>query len=100
MIIDFQRKADMFLIFCLLAVTLAEDPIDPVYPSPRFVIVGETGVGKSSVASALLGCDPQGGDCLFEVCNSAASCTSETTLGIGRWIGDGPNVTVSCYCIH
>ena len=88
----------MNLVFCLiLSVVLAEDPIDPIYPSPRFVIVGETGVGKSSVASALLGCDPQGGDCLFEVCNSAASCTSETTLGIGKWTGDGQNVTVSTY---
>ena len=86
------------LIQCLiLSAALAEHPIDPVYPSPRFVIVGETGVGKSSVASALLGCDPQGGDCLFEVCNSAASCTSETTLGIGKWTGDGQNVTVSTY---
>ena len=85
-----------YLSLCALSAVSA---FDPIYPSPRFVIVGETGVGKSSVASALLGCDPQGGDCLFEVCNSAASCTSETTLGIGSWTGDGPNVTVSFYCI-
>ena len=77
-----------FLLMTLLttlSVSEAEENVS--YPDPRFVIVGETGVGKSSIANALLGCDPQGDACLFEVCNQAESCTTETTMGIGSWLG-------------
>ena len=36
--------------------------------------------GKSSLANALLGCDPRGEDCLFGVCEGLDSCTKATTL--------------------
>ena len=44
-----------FLLLTSLLAASAED-----YPDPRMVIVGATGAGKSSIANALLGCDPQG----------------------------------------
>ena len=43
------------LILCCIGFALAEDE---EYPDPRIVIVGPTGAGKSSLAEALLGCDP------------------------------------------
>ena len=82
----------MLLLLTTLSVSIAEENVS--YPDPRFVIVGETGVGKSSIANALLGCDPKGSKCLFEVCTSTDSCTTETTLGTGPWLGDGRNFTV------
>ena len=70
----------------LLSSLLAANAED--YPDPRMVIVGATGAGKSSIAYALLGCDPQGSGCIFEVCSSAASCTTQTTMGLGPWLGE------------
>jgi len=66
------------------------------YPSPRVVIVGPTGAGKSSLSNALLGCDPRAaeGTCMFAVCGGMESCTKETTIGNGSWLGDGDLFTV------
>ena len=79
------------LLFCWVVSSLAED-----YPDPRIVIVGPTGAGKSSLAEALLGCDPTDSSdvCMFEVCNGLDSCTKNTTAGIGAWLGKGEQFTV------
>ena len=50
--------------------------------------------GKSSLANALLGCDPRGEDCLFGVCEGLDSCTKATTIGTGSWLGRGDMFTV------
>merc|ERR1719342_1199286 len=67
---------------------------DEVYPDPRILIVGATGSGKSSLANALLGCDPKSGGCMFNVSTGADSCTIETTVGTGPWLGTGQNFTI------
>ena len=76
-----------FLLFCVISPVLLQD-VDPAYPSPRIVIVGPTGAGKSSLADALLGCDPRGDNgCMFGICGGLESCTKNTTVGYGPWLG-------------
>jgi len=60
------------------------------------VIVGSTGVGKSSLANVLLGCGPNDKDGCgkFAVCKNMDSCTKETSYIVGQWLGHGGNVTV------
>jgi len=59
------------------------------------VIVGPTGAGKSSLAKALLGCDPRSEECPgFPVCGGVNSCTKNTTIGTGSFRGYGQPFTV------
>ena len=52
-------------------------------------------VGKSSLANALLGCDPKSNDCMFGTCSGYDSCTKNTTIGSGQWLGDSYEFSVS-----
>ena len=80
----------------LLSSVEAQSPRPLQISGHRIVIVGSTGVGKSSLANVLLGCDPNDKDGCgnFEVCHDMDSCTKETSYGVGRWLGQGSNVTV------
>ena len=90
--------AGHLLVLTLLPLSSGQFPPAPK-PKPRIVIVGPTGAGKSSLANALLGCDPSdpSGSCTFEIGYGLESCTKETTYGVGQWIGTGPNFTVGRY---
>merc|ERR1711892_942394 len=81
-------------IFLLPFLTNAQLPIVTDLPDPVILLVGPTGSGKSSLANALLVCDPRSPDCLFPVCHDMDSCTKDTTYGTGNWLGDGQNFTV------
>ena len=52
-------------------------------PKPKLVVIGATGVGKSTISNFLLGCTE---DCLierFKTCYGGASCTKEASYGVG-----------------
>ena len=82
------------LVLTLLPLAFGQKPSE--LPKPRIVIVGPTGAGKSSLANALLGCDPSdpSGSCTFEIGYGLESCTKETTYGVGQWLGKGQDFTV------
>ena len=75
---------------------------EDVYPSPRIIIIGETGVGKSSLANVLLGRDPQydgegfSNGCFKVGWGSGEVVTTGTCHDKGYWLGDPamPNVTI------
>ena len=92
----FKMTITLLLFFCVLSPILLQD-INPSYPYPRIVILGPVGAGKSSLANALLGCDPRSDGCLFGVCGGLDFCTKTTTIGFGPWLGDSEFFTVCWY---
>ena len=77
---------NMLLILTLMQITtILSTEVD--LPKPRLVVIGATGVGKSTISNFLLGCTE---DCLsekFKTCYGGASCTKEASYGIGMYSG-------------
>ena len=83
------------VIFCVCSTLIAGDEL----PRPRFVVLGQQGVGKSSLSNALLGYDntatkKQRSQSPFEIGHGLASKTKHTTFSTGQWLGKGAVVTV------
>ena len=90
----------------LLNAQRSSDCANPVtnedrYPSPRIVVLGAMGAGKSSLANSLVGrsetYDGSGfSDGCFKVrgLNNGGSVTRATCADVGQWLGSGKNFTV------
>ena len=61
---------------------------------PKLVIMGATGVGKSSLANVLLGESPECANCTLPICPGTEPCSNTTSYAVGQWLGDGDNFTV------
>ena len=67
----------------ILSSEASKDHTEVDLPKPRVVVLGATGVGKSTISNFLLGCAE---DCLtvkFETCYGGTSCTKEVSYGVG-----------------
>ena len=60
---------------------------DEDLPQPRILILGQTGVGKSTLANVLIGENVECTDCTFPICDGLESCTKETKYATGQWLG-------------
>ena len=58
-------------------------------PDPHLIIIGATGVGKSTMANVLIGQSPDCDNCTFPVCPGGDSCTKEIKYAVGNWTGFG-----------
>jgi len=87
------------LLLAGLFLSVAVAKKDKDLPRPRFVVLGQQGVGKSSISNALLGYDntatkKQRSQAPFEIGHGLASKTKHTTFSTGQWMGNGAVVTI------
>jgi putative ribosome biogenesis GTPase RsgA len=88
-----MNKLDLFftLIFAsaVIAIQSHRHLDEPDLPLPHIIVIGATGVGKSSLANVLIGEDPTCDNCTFPVGSGAATCTTETSYAVKPWLGLG-----------
>ena len=71
-------------ILAILSTEASNDHANVDLPKPRLVIIGATGVGKSTIANFLMGCDTDCTTEMFKTCFSGNSCTKEASYGVGK----------------
>ena len=92
------RRINSYSIVLLIVLQLSEELIQTLdnedkYPSPRIVILGSAGVGKSSLANVLSGRDKNyngiafSNGC-FKVSSGLDSITKRTCADPGYWMGN------------
>jgi len=88
------------LLLSLFTLFLRECASDEGLPRPRLVVLGQQGVGKSSISNALLGYDNTAirkavrKQSPFQIGHGLKSKTQMTTFSTGEWLGHGSNITV------
>ena len=75
------------------ALPLNEVDNEEEYPSPRIVILGGAGVGKSSLANILLGRNKtyqntDGRNCFVVGTDDSTPTTTETCIQVGQYVGE------------
>jgi len=96
-----QKSATIFLtnmmfLFTLISIANVQSIRGNPEPltDPKIVILGATGVGKSSLANVFIGESPDCKNCTFPIGNGSDSKTKETKYAEGKWLGVGTTFTV------
>ena len=74
----------ILILLQILTIEASNDHANEDLPKPRLVIIGATGVGKSTIANFLMGCDTDCTTEMFKTCFGGNSCTKEASYGVGK----------------